>query len=598
MKHVDSVAAAQQLATELNSAERTTPIAVVSTPAGSHTSLIDAGALHDAVGDLVPVYVMATGPVSRAFSEQMPDLTQVYGGAGRVYPVGAEWVHDPRTSPLRLAFNAHEGQRSTEALINDALSMASAAGLVGHTVATTAEVVTGQVVGVTAERGIVECGSGQYANIVAELTVPGVPVERIVTSRMAVSGTLDDARRLDMRAMVRPPSALPYVVGDVVLARVDAVEAASAQLAVHPQLVVDVPREAVTSNPLDHLDSLMSSGEVLRARVASTSPWALVLSDVEDDEEALPAFALVDGGPPWLVEGIPDVEPAEEPERPAPTPRPEERGTTSAAPREQERVESASPPTPPTPAIFDRGRKATPAAPASAHEATPGPASEPRKPGPRPTAPPAPATIARLQAELAEVTDELRHTQAEVEDLRSEHRLLLQERTKATNRANHIQRELAGAKRKLREARRQPAGDQDGGARFHDPEEQFRHDVYVAWANRMTPDDKARRPRREYVLGPRFLESVAALDIARGKILDVVVEVLTGIANEQTSRQVHALRTADGGDSSQRVRQDGATAWRVNLQVKTANARRLHYWRLADGRIELSRVVLHDDYAP
>ena len=266
MKYVDSVAAARQLATDLNSTDRTTPIAVVSTPAGRPTSLIDAKELHDEVGDLVPVYLMASR-VSWAFSEQMPDLTQVYGGAG-----------------ARLS------------------------------------------------RG---CGVGS-----------------------------------------RPPQ--------------------------------------------------------VAAAVRLQCP---------------------------------------------------------------------------------RG------------QATPGSASEPRKPGPRPTAPPADATIARLQADLREVADELRHTQAEAQDLRTEHRLLLQERTKATNRANHLQGELAEAKQELRKTRRQPAGGQDGGARFHDPEDQFRHDVYVARANRMTPDDKEHRRLAAYVLGPRFLDSVAALQgITRSKIVDVVVE--------------------------------------------------------------------------
>jgi hypothetical protein len=33
----------------------------------------------------------------------------------------------------------------------------------------------------------------------------------------------------------------------------------------------------------------------------------------------------------------------------------------------------------------------------------------------------------------------------------------------------------------------------------------------------------------------------------------------------------------------------------VSLQVKTPSARRLHYWQMRDGRIELSKIGVHDD---
>jgi hypothetical protein len=43
------------------------------------------------------------------------------------------------------------------------------------------------------------------------------------------------------------------------------------------------------------------------------------------------------------------------------------------------------------------------------------------------------------------------------------------------------------------------------------------------------------------------------------------------------------------------VREDGARAWRVSLQSNTPAARRLHYWVLPDGSIELAKVGVHDD---
>ncbi len=53
---------------------------------------------------------------------------------------------------------------------------------------------------------------------------------------------------------------------------------------------------------------------------------------------------------------------------------------------------------------------------------------------------------------------------------------------------------------------------------------------------------------------------------------------------------------SEAGGTEQRVRaDDGAKAWRVSLQINTPSARRLHFWRLPDGGVELSRVGVHDD---
>ena len=86
--------------------------------------------------------------------------------------------------------------------------------------------------------------------------------------------------------------------------------------------------------------------------------------------------------------------------------------------------------------------------------------------------------------------------------------------------------------------------------------------------------------------------------IRRSKVVEVVVQVLTGLDAGLASRERHQLRTGLGGDDPPVVRNGGETCWRVSLQVKTPSARRLHYWVCADGSIELSSVRLHDDYRP
>lgn len=59
--------------------------------------------------------------------------------------------------------------------------------------------------------------------------------------------------------------------------------------------------------------------------------------------------------------------------------------------------------------------------------------------------------------------------------------------------------------------------------------------------------------------------------------------------------QFRPLRTSDGGNAPQVTRNDGAACWRVSLQVNSPSARRLQFWQLSDGSVELARVVLHGD---
>ncbi len=76
----------------------------------------------------------------------------------------------------------------------------------------------------------------------------------------------------------------------------------------------------------------------------------------------------------------------------------------------------------------------------------------------------------------------------------------------------------------------------DLGPAFLDPADQFRHEVYLEWLARIPAASKAAMPLPEY-----------------------------------------------------------GNTWRVPLQVKTASARRLHFWRGTDGKVTFATVGVHDD---
>lgn len=134
----------------------------------------------------------------------------------------------------------------------------------------------------------------------------------------------------------------------------------------------------------------------------------------------------------------------------------------------------------------------------------------------------------------------------------------------------------------------------DGG----DPSRRFLRELRHEWSRQHTSDaDRAAHPFRAPLIGPEFLTSLAATHgTSRARVLEVCARVVSGRAHEYPSLELHRLRSSQGGDAPPRIRErDGATAWRVSLQVKSHSARRLHYWQLTDGKVELSKIGVHDD---
>lgn len=125
--------------------------------------------------------------------------------------------------------------------------------------------------------------------------------------------------------------------------------------------------------------------------------------------------------------------------------------------------------------------------------------------------------------------------------------------------------------------------------------------MYLAWVKNVPSSDKARQALpADWTAGSGFAASLYGFTEPGvvAKALKATVEVLTGVAERNAAREVHGLRTSLGGDAAQVVRSDGAKCFRVAIEQNVASARRLHYWRLPDGSIELSRVVVHDDFMP
>lgn len=201
------------------------------------------------------------------------------------------------------------------------------------------------------------------------------------------------------------------------------------------------------------------------------------------------------------------------------------------------------------------------------------------------------AEVARLER-LAETA----HAQhAATVDEREQLRYLLEQSERRANKAEH---ELKATRSRLRKASTaKSTGTDDAGPQFVDREQGFRYRVLTQWATRTLPTEQRDRPLPDYLIGPRFLDSLDKLEgIKEDKVADVVFEIVTGLAPQLPSREVHHLRTGSGGEDPVRIRADGAVAWRASLQVNTPSARRIHYWVLTGGQVELARVTTHDDF--
>ena len=578
---------------------RSWPVVVLTIAGGHDEPFGDPEEIKEAVGDLAEVVLMPTSDVSWAFSEAMPPGTQVYGGAGRVYPVQHDWVSAPERSRLRFAYSPADRRRITDLLINDALQAAVAAGLVGASTGRPhVQRRSGVVQGVIGSRALVTLDDGTLATVWEELTVPGVPLEQVLTRGQRVAGAYDPvSRRLDVRDALRyldRTSAArvvgeTYRAGDVVLADVVAVTDDVVVLRLVPGLTVDVPRELVTSNPQDTLRGLFTVGEVVACRVDAVDPVRLRLDDVDDEETPRSPPSLLPDGPPWLR--LPDPPPPPAPV-PAPATAPADVLAPAAAP-----VDAASRPPHRRPSPLDLAARTRLALTGSALAG-------------RPTGVPAQArgpSAEELRNELAAERATRKGLAEELRQLRERAAQLEEELLAADQRIRRLQTRYREADRARQQAVKQlkalqsqieQARQEEAVPAFLDPEEQFRYEVYREWVRRIPAAEKADKPLAEYTLGDEFLSSLDELEgVSRDKVVAVVVEVLTGQVQHLAGRELHRLRAGPAG-SRYVTREDGATCWRVALQRDTAAARRLHYWHTPRGRYELSRVVLHDDYRP
>lgn len=647
--HLTTPDEAMIFAATLRNPRRDAPVVLVSVAAGEVEPFFDVDRIEREVGSFADVAVIPTGAATFALSDALAEGCGAYGGAARVYPTGTAWLSDPWQSPLRIAHEPDDGARLTPRLIADAMRLRAAARSTVPTRPRSSPVqqATVKFVADDGSRAVVAPATGGVASIAQEDVAPGVPLTWLLEPGLRLAGRLDGTTgwfRLD-----RPTAPLgpidAYRDGDVVLALVAGVKADAAHLLVHPWVAVDVRLADVTSNPNDELTMLLTEGEVVAAhlRLEDGTP-SLVLRDVDDDTPPVPAVPLVPGAPAWLEvdrhlsggdAAVPDAggdtlgaTPASAPTRtpaqhppspadlarvggtvrvvaPASEPAPAAMGSTAsdraaiddAHADLRDRLEAAGAhiaalETELAAARSEGERHRVAAVRASAaalaRQFASGEADEPAATPARAGAP-APAvapdagaaaldahddTIRALTAERTQLAGELGAQRRELEQLRAER--------------TQLRRQLRSSRRERPDAAPPYGLDPDS---FVDADDIVRHAVRRAWVELVPAGEKREFPLRDYDLGAEFAASLLAFEPDKQrKALRVIVALLTG----RTQPSQHHLRQGEAGGPRLRDT-DGATAWRVYLEENSPQARRLHYWLQPGGRIELAKVVLHDD---
>ncbi|MFT3797332.1 hypothetical protein [Microbacterium sp.] len=564
MKHVATVGDADELAAEILRA-RSKPLVLISTDdAGGFA--FDPERVADELGDGADVVTIATGDVTRHVERLLPEKTHAFGGAARSYP--PDFGADPRWQRSLLRFPARSDVND---LIDDAFAQIS------FTVAqqvqprrTWARAIVERLSGASGNVGRLE--NGDRVMIVADL----LPSSLTLASGLRVGDTVEGwlAGR-DLAPEPDEPDLARFAVGVTTLARVVKVTEARVTVSLHPALAdIALRRRDVVPGADDgengelHLSDLAHVGATLRVRVTAAAPaTALSLLDVDPDTPLVDALPLLRGGPPWLREG----EDAAAPDAPEAVPVPAAEAPASDLP-----VHSAAAPS-----------DGPPAATSADVEALRDEVAELR------------SGVARLGRELRAGTD-----LETLDRLRDEASAMSIELARERGRMRERDQMIARLTQELREARAARAGAEPVTRRteresWPSADDWVRHEVTVAWAARTVASEKRAYPIAPYAIGSRFADSLGALDDAQfAKAMRAVVDVVTGRVAEIPSRELHRLRTGFGGDDPFVERADGAKCWRASIEQNAASARRLHYWELPGGRIELSRIVLHDDVEP
>ncbi|WP_147394426.1 hypothetical protein [Arthrobacter cheniae] len=574
--------------------------------------MINPAAVAQRLGSKAAVYFLATPAVAYPFDEAMPDETSVYGGSARSYPTGNAWHTNQRISMLRLAYSEAEGRDAVDLLAKDVEKMDPYAP--PRTTSSTPvranspEIVAAEVAILLPPDGVLLKLADGMARIDTSVLAPGIGPERMFAPGQKLAGTVREG-------LLTITSGI-HTVNEAV--------AHAPQGVIHPALVLNEKQIALFPGLVVRHTSAVEQGKVIAVRIelsgrADGKAWKV--SPVENAEPGTvtEALSFCINAPPWISWSPNGREPAGEAELIA-VAEPKVM-TAELQPTPLLKVEAE-------PAYVADGSDLPVPVPQAATHTNIGSAlelirstlheldetnqrlqsevtelrigTERQKPSaPVPTPGAGGAALDRAQQQIALLTRERIEMAEDLTRALGDANTLAAENARLTHESERLRESILTERTRAARARqlsRDITAVGDTGPLFADRADQFRHEVYLEWVARIPASSKISMPLQAYGLDEGFIDSVESVQgIDRTKIIAVTVEVLTGIADSMPGREMHRLRTGAKGNTTFREHPIYGTAWRVSLQVNTASARRLHFWRGADGKVTFATVGVHDD---
>ena len=551
MRHLSTIPQAEAFVADVMRGLVRPQVVISTTFSGEYS--FDTDVVTASVGRFADVVTIESGDATRVL-EDAPLHVRVFGGAARVF------FSDGHVGQLRYPEN-----HTVDDLISDVpMSLSLPARRRDP------EIVTARIVRSDAATGVLaQLPDGDYVRVEAE----GVAnAYEHFAAGDEVPGVLRDSN-LIVPQLPFDPASLPH--GCVTLGLVTQVTQRRTSISVHPGIDdVVLRRRDVFLDPTDddHVDEIVAVGDVLHVGVF-WEEGGLRLSLVEVDGAVTPPPTLFPGGQPWLAEDDTAEDTDDDSEGDvveAPVALHESVPVDSALAAqvaEEHRV------------LLDEMRRLRVEF-RDVHKGVTALHSVVARSG----AAPQPVKKSPDEARITRLEHDLHAAERSLQELRQAKVAADRARAEAERRARALEARAAGPSRSERRA---------AWASGH---EWIRHEVLLAWVDRVDASEKQRLPLGDFAVGPDFEADLEALtDDQFGKAMRAVVDAVTGRAAQIDGRELHRLRSSDAGGAPYVTRsEDGADAYRCAIERGTPSARRLHYWKLPDGSIELARVREHD----
>ncbi len=549
--------------------QRSKPVCVVSTPFGNPKPAFDLDEIERQAGDLALIYVVPTGDLTIKLANELGSRVSIFNGAASV--ISSQWQEESDI-PKRFYCNDKFRNRDTQALIDHIWKFADEKDLEKylHIKSKPAIGILSRIMG---SRGFVTLEDGGIATVRQELTTPGFPIEWAIAVGQKISGKLNETERLflpELREETLQTLAEHYGFGNLALVLIKSAERKSGVATIYPGIDIEFGLAEISGNDLDLVTDFLSPGQVVAMRIYRDyqGRTRLKMNDIEDDETPVDAVSVVPNGPPWLVEDR-DI--------------PIETVEFDSAPDLVEPEEDVS--------VLDTVENPTP------------------KPHPgiyhTPNSKPAPVLTGRTEDQWRGYAKGLEGT---INGLKRELKLARDSEIAALRQNSTLNAQLRELSRNNAKSRRKSAvkdlsksTTRSRRERWDSDIDWFHEELRRVWISRYKQKEREEKypiDKSKFSFGPNFFQTVFDADLNEDelrKAVRVIVDIVTGRESEARQNSVHPLRESESPSAPIRSRADGATAWRANIEQKTPQARRLHFWKLPNNQIELAKIVMHDD---